>query len=65
MEERSLAQQLTDVDEAIQRTLKALSLGVGDRNITRSNLRDLREERKDILNRIAHESGGGRRVAEF
>lgn len=62
---RTLAEQLDDIDEAIERTLKALSIGKGDRNITRSNLKDLRGERNDILKRIAHETTHGRTLAEF
>jgi len=62
---RSLAQQLEDVDAAIERSLKAISLGIGDRNLQRATLKDLREEKAAIKREINIGTGGRRRLAEF
>ena len=62
---RTLAQQLEDVDAAIARSLKAMSLGEGNRSINRANLKDLRAEKEAIQKELNRADKGDRRVAEF
>lgn len=56
---------MEDVDAAIERSLKAISLGIGDRNLQRATLKDLREEKAAIKREINIGTGGRRRLAEF
>ena len=66
MAERSLAQQLTDVDAAIEAIMSGgQSYSIAGRTYTRANLSELRAERDAILKRVAYETGSGRRLAEF
>jgi len=66
MAERTLAQQLTDIDAAIEAIVTGgQSYSIAGRTYTRANLSELRAERNDILRRIEHETGHGRRRAEF
>jgi len=62
---RTLAQQLEDVDAAIARSLSAISLGIGDRNLQRATLKDLRAEKDTITREMVKGDKGRRTVAEF